>query len=101
MFGCILFLKWISIDFGMFSGIVLVVVVNVIRFEFVGKLMLIGKCVCELLLVLMVLGSSMWFSYEWIMLLFGCSVILLCVLMKFGSVWCVFMLIGFGYVVVW
>lgn len=35
------------------------------------------------------------------MLLFGCSDILLWFIMKFGSVWCVFMLIGFGYVVVW
>lgn len=62
MFGCSLFLKCISIDFGMFSGIMLVVVVKVIRLELVGNEMLIGKWVCELLLVLMVLGSSMWFS---------------------------------------
>lgn len=62
MLGCIVFLKCISIDLGIFSGMMLVVVVKVIRFELVGNEMFIGKWVCELLLVLMVLGSSMWLS---------------------------------------
>lgn len=96
IFGCILFLKCIRIDLGIFSGIILVVVVNVIRLEFVGKEIFNGKWVCELLLVLIVFGSSMWFNYEWIILLFGCSEILLWFMMKLGNVWWVCILIGFG-----
>lgn len=62
MFGCIFFLNCINIDLGIFSGIMLVVVVNVIRLEFVGNEIFNGKWVCELLFVFIVLGSSMWFN---------------------------------------
>lgn len=62
MLGCIFFLKCIRIDLGILRGIMFVVVVNVISFDFVGNEILSGKWVWELLLVFIVLGSNMWFN---------------------------------------
>lgn len=57
--GFIFFLKCINMDFGMFNGIVFVIVVKVINLFFVGKLIFKGKWVWLFFFVFKVLGNFM------------------------------------------
>ena len=94
--GCILPLKRTSTDSGMSSGMVPVAAAKATRPEPAGKLMPIGKRVCESPPVPTVSGSSMRFSQEWITPSPGRSAMPPRVLMKFGRVWWVFTSTGFG-----
>ncbi|MNL66989.1 hypothetical protein D3C87_1915330 [compost metagenome] len=89
-------LKRTSTDSGMSSGITPVAAANATRPEPAGKLMPIGKRVCESPPVPTVSGSSMRLSHEWITPSPGRSEIPPRVLMNWGSVWCVFTSTGFG-----
>ncbi len=99
--GCILPLKRTSTDSGMSSGITPVAAAKATRPEPAGKLMPIGKRVCESPPVPTVSGSSMRFSHEWITPSPGRSEMPPRVLMNWGSVWWVLTSTGFGYAAVW
>lgn len=84
--GCILPLKRTSTDSGISSGIVPVAAAKATKPEPAGKLMPIGKRVCESPPVPTVSGNSMRLSHEWITPSPGRSAMPPRVLMKSGKV---------------
>ena len=94
--GCILPLKRTSTDSGMLSGITPSAAAKATRPEPAGKLMPMGKRVCESPPVPTVSGSSMRLSHEWMMPSPGRSTTPPRVRMKSGRSCCNWMSIGFG-----
>ena len=99
--GCMSPEKRTSTDSGMSSGITPVAAANATRPEPAGKLMPIGKRVCESPPVPTVSGSNMRLSHEWMMPSPGRRLTPPRLRMKSGSVWCVTTSTGFGYAAVW
>ena len=94
--GCISPLKRTSTDSGMFRGMTPVAAANATSPEPAGKLMPIGKRVCESPPVPTVSGSSIRLSHEWMMPSPGRSDTPPRLVMKSGSVWWVSTSTGFG-----